>query len=360
MDGNRGETSGVQLNRMAGADNIVISGLVYGKSRLMYMMLTERTIPMHAYSHCSLVPLLLIIASCVSSMPADFSMHAAVHEQSEELDRSDFLKEAKQIARDGLPTNPGDAHVIILPGIAGDELVGSTEALSSNLISALAENDKWLQQSVSARIFKWHHIVNPNRTALNLHLLKDEEEKNNALRAWATATVIRDWKSDHPDTELYLVGDSFGARIATLLCDARDERHERLIAKGCFNAILFASAHCTCDEIDEAVLATAKSVNYDDAPSPNPVPRVYQYYTTKMDMLASTAGRTRCTNIPHGHSLAWKKATGLDNKGGHLGCYKPRYCARYLVPLFHKDPKKAKNFWGKDNVALGTLPEGVE
>src|SRR5262249_34517147 len=81
------------------------------------------------------------------------------------------------------------AHVIILPGIGGnDPLIGRLRSIIEHEIPG-----------VSAQVWDWT-AVEPRASVLNLNNLEDYPR--NCRRARRLADQLIDWRSAHPDTKL--------------------------------------------------------------------------------------------------------------------------------------------------------------
>ena|GEM_PF-6088551 len=231
----------------------------------------------------------------------------------------------------GSDTYPGaivsgkSEHVVILPGMFGaDE---DTRRLKRMLEA----------KNLSAQLWDWTLISLPAGT-------KDErrgQSKANRHRAKELATRLKEWRKDHANDKIYLVGASGGAMIAIMVCESTKEPGVHIIGRGFFEKLVLLSAPVPSDTDLTEVARKSRG-------------GIFNYVSSQDGTLKNVKGKAAGF---HGFSrknsslreLHWEnedKATG--NYGAHLQCLTEGYCQRYVLPLFQPDqriPRECQQRW---------------
>lgn len=201
-------------------------------------------------------------------------------------------------------------HVLIVPGVFGPNrnTVGNLERLRSSERSAQIWN--WIDHPELDTFWAFNYLepafVQPAADSL--------------------AQMVRNWRRDHPATNLYVAAGSGGALVVILAADAlvKDVRAHR---QKFFDRVLFASASFDRERDISSVLRASAS-------------GLYNYYSSADVVLWWRSNAAGSFGLPRAHEavkqLQWRAESWfhwLDNDGGHLNCNKPKFFERYIEPV---------------------------
>lgn len=202
-------------------------------------------------------------------------------------------------------------HVLIVPGVLGPnrDTVENLERLQSSERSAQIWN--WIDHPELDTWWAFNYLnpafVQPAADSL--------------------AEMVRKWRRDHGETNLYVSAGSGGALVVILAAEAlvKDGRPGR---QKFFDRVLFASASFDRKRDVSNVLRASES-------------GLYNYYSARDTVLrlarTHAAGLSGLPGDDEGiRQLAWRAETWfhwLDNDGGHLSCNKPKFFETYIEPV---------------------------
>ena len=202
------------------------------------------------------------------------------------------------------------SHVLVIPGIEGP---------NTNTIN----NVKTLESpNRSAQVWNW--IRHPELKGGSIFRYLDPAFIKPA--AESLAKMVREWRREHADTNLYVYAGSGGALVVILAAEelAKNQSGER---EKFFDRVMFASASFDRNRDISILDQVTKSGLYN--------------YHSKWDMILWLVGNAAGDSGLAGHDdfvkqLDWRAKTWwwwLDNDGGHLHCNRPRFFETFMEPV---------------------------
>lgn len=211
-------------------------------------------------------------------------------------------------------------HVLILPGVIGPER-------QTLRFRQMIEECGTIQGGVSAQIWDWTQLGEntPAQDRLTDRRLHDR-------CAHELADRIREWRADHQNVILHLIGTSGGARVVILACLQLADRSGRSDEKF-FGKIIFLSAAVPRKTDLSAALELASQ-------------RVYSFHSPKDRLLffssISTATRLAgrkgfagrgASSVQQLQWKPWMNEGTRDAHGDHLGCMNLGFAREVILPL---------------------------
>jgi len=235
-----------------------------------------------------------------------------------------------------------ERHVVVLPGIFGTRMDnGGTRRFCRQIERELPE--------VSAQVWDWTLI---ERTVSVAGVDNLTDYARNRRRAACLAEHIQAWRERHPDTPLYLVGQSGGAGIALFACEA-------LPVEAKVEAVVLVSAGISPTyDVSGALQRTRRGIyNYYSGEDD----KLLDEFTTNLGTIDRVYGPAAGyvgfkTDDPRVFQLAWQPAMReLGNAGGHPEGLQRRFAREYLLPLFRADRARVPPEWRSGAIRKGSF-----